>query len=129
MSMGPWWRRGELQALMENAIRKIHMWNPIALNMTQVVPEAVADLLGELAALPARGLARAPPRVDRAALRDLALPQLRAAAAALSARVAAYADGVRALERCAPCDTFQPGFRFRADNASFRCLRQRRARA
>jgi hypothetical protein len=66
-----------------------------------VVPEAVTELLEDLAALAGRGLARAPPRVDRAALRELALPQLRGAAAALTARAAAYADGVRALEQCA----------------------------
>lgn len=60
----------------------------------------MAELLEDLAALPSRGLVPAPARVDRASLRELALPQLRAAAAALHARMAAYADGVRALERC-----------------------------
>ena len=42
-----------------------------------------------------------PARVDKAALREYAQPEQRAQLVALARRIAAFAEGMRAMEKCA----------------------------
>ena len=67
----------------------------------QVVPETVGALLDQMVVLRSQHMRALPPRVERNALREHAQPQQRAQLAALARRIAAFARGMRAMEKCA----------------------------
>lgn len=69
--------------------------------IVQVVPATVGDLLDQMVVVASMRMTPLPPRLEVARLRDAAqLPQ-RAHLAALSHRIAAFAEGMRAMEKCA----------------------------
>lgn len=62
----------------------------------------MGDLLDQMVVVASTRMTRLPPRLEVARLREAAqLPQ-RAHLAALAHRIAAFADGMRAMEKCAP---------------------------
>lgn len=65
----------------------------------QVVPETVGSLLDEMVVLRSQRMRPLPARIDRAALREHAQLQQRAQLAALARRIAAFAEGMRAMEK------------------------------
>ncbi len=67
----------------------------------QVVPATVGDLLDQMVVVTSARMTPLPPRLDVGRLREAAqLPQ-RAQLAALAHRIAAFAEGMRAMEKCA----------------------------
>ena len=66
----------------------------------QVVPETVGGLLDQMVVLRLQRMKPLPARVDKAALREYAQPEQRAQLAALARRIAAFAEGMRAMEKC-----------------------------
>ena len=93
----------------------------------QVVPQSVGELLDALVqARGAAGLGALPARVERGSLRHHARPAERARVAALSARVAAFADGMRAMEKCAcfGCVFVSCGRRQRSAGLQGKCMPQ-----
>ena len=67
----------------------------------QVVPETVGGLLDQMVVLRLQRMKPLPARVDKAALREYAQPEQRAQLVALARRIAAFAEGMRAMEKCA----------------------------
>lgn len=74
-------------------------------SIAQVVPETVGGLLDQMVVLRLQRMRPLPARVGKAALREYAQPEQRAQLAALARRVAAFAEGMRAMEKCAPLAT------------------------
>lgn len=60
----------------------------------------MADLLDQMVVVQSQRMRPLPPRVDKAALRDYAQLQQRSHLAALAHRIAAFAEGMRAMEKC-----------------------------
>ena len=69
--------------------------------LAQVVPETVGALLDQMVVLRSQRMRALPARIERNALREHAQPQQRAQLAALARRIAAFAEGMRAMEKCA----------------------------
>ena len=74
-------------------------------SIAQVVPETVGALLDQMVVLRLQRMKPLPARVAKAALREYAQPGQRAQLAALARRVAAFAEGMRAMEKCAHSPT------------------------
>jgi hypothetical protein len=68
--------------------------------LTQVVPATLGDLLDQVVVLQSQRMQPLPARVDKAQLRDLAQLPERSQLAALAHRIAAFAEGMRAMEKC-----------------------------
>ncbi len=66
----------------------------------QVVPETVGTLLDQMVVLRLQRMKPLPARVNKAALREYAQPEQRAQLATLARRIAAFAEGMRAMEKC-----------------------------
>jgi WASH complex subunit strumpellin len=67
----------------------------------QVVPRTVVELLDRIVTLQTEGIAELPSRLEKGRLRDYAQLEQRYELAALTHRIAALAQGVLAMERCA----------------------------
>ena len=68
----------------------------------QVVPETVGALLDQMVVLRSQRMKPLPARIDKGSLREFAQPEQAAQLAALARRIAAFAEGMRAMEKCAP---------------------------
>ena len=67
----------------------------------QVVPETVGALLDQMVVLRSQRMKPMPARIDRAGLREFGQQAQRAELATLASRIAAFAQGMRAMETCA----------------------------
>jgi len=67
----------------------------------QVVPESVGALLDQMVVLRSQHMKPLPVRIDKSSLREFAQPEQGAQLAALARRIAAFAEGMRAMEKCA----------------------------
>ena len=67
----------------------------------QVVPETVGALLDQMVVLRSQRMKPVPARIEKAALREFGQQAQRAELAMLESRIAAFAQGMRAMETCA----------------------------
>ena len=67
----------------------------------QVVPETVGALLDQMVVLRSQRMKPVPARIDKAGLREFGQQAQRAELAMLASRIAAFAQGMRAMETCA----------------------------
>lgn len=68
----------------------------------QVVPESVGALLDQMLVLRSQRMKPLPARIEKGSLREFAQPEQGAQLAALAHRIAAFAEGMRAMEKYAP---------------------------
>ncbi|KAK9917364.1 hypothetical protein WJX75_003552 [Coccomyxa subellipsoidea] len=97
----PLLRLGQARAPAVTATSRVYSSALLAFSrlILQVVPATVGDLLDQMVVVTSARMTPLPPRLDVARLREAAqLPQ-RAQLAALAHRIAAFADGMRAMEK------------------------------
>ncbi|CAL8464950.1 g4485 [Coccomyxa elongata] len=97
----PLLRLGQARAPAVAATSRVYSSALLAFSrrLLQVVPATVGDLLDQMVVVASTRMTPLPPRLEVARLRDAAqLPQ-RAHLAALAHRIAAFADGMRAMEK------------------------------
>ena len=82
----------------------------------QVVPETVGALLDQMVVLRSQRMKPVPARIDRAGLREFGQQAQRAELAMLASRIAAFAQGMRAMETCAAA--IRVAFRLKAKSSS-----------